>query len=517
MAAPHRPLGLPNILASLAAWVVLSSTWCSAFAQEPDPAEPAAPGPPAPARVAPETLAPAASCIEAGCHDDLTVGVSVHPAAKAGECEICHEADGDKHAFELPFEGTDLCFACHDDVTDKEFLHDPLELELDGCMFCHDPHVGKADFLLKTSSVEKACLKCHDDVSEGAPLHTAEKTDSCVSCHDPHSADHEKFLRAAPPDVCYTCHDTVQASVEEAEVVHGPMALGCGACHDPHTTRAGGGLKKVGADVCTQCHDHFLPTVADMAEHHSLLLEGEGCLQCHDPHGAEEDLLLKDTSVELCLSCHNKDITRADGSVVARMQDMKTEGAALHGPLKDGQCTGCHMPHGNDSPGFLQAAYPGKFYAPYSEAAYALCFQCHDEAVAARRRTTEDTEFRNGDLNLHHVHVNKAQKGRTCRACHVAHASTADHFLAKEVPFGQWSLPVGFTATENGGTCASGCHQPKSYDRVAPVAYKVPAPDAGRADAEPEPAPAPPEPDEPAAEAPPGEAADEAETPAAAE
>jgi hypothetical protein len=33
---------------------------------------------------------------------------------------------------------------------------------------------------------------------------------------------------------------------------------------------------------------------------------------------------------------------------------------------------------------------------------------------------------------------------------------------------------VGFTKTETGGTCKSGCHLPKGYDRNNPVDYSAP-------------------------------------------
>jgi hypothetical protein len=62
------------------------------------------------------------------------------------------------------------------------------------------------------------------------------------------------------------------------------------------------------------------------------------------------------------------------------------------------------------------------------------------------------------------------------------HASKSPHLLAQEVPFGQWQLPIGFHATENGGTCASGCHRVYRYDREEPV-VNVPATDSAASDA----------------------------------
>ena len=68
----------------------------------------------------------------------------------------------------------------------------------------------------------------------------------------------------------------------------------------------------------------------------------------------------------------------------------------------------------------LRRPFPERFYASFDIASYGLCFECHEEALVTEERTTELTNFRNGDLNLHFRHVNQ-EKGRTCRACHDVH------------------------------------------------------------------------------------------------
>jgi predicted CXXCH cytochrome family protein len=94
---------------------------------------------------------------------------------------------------------------------------------------------------------------------------------------------------------------------------------------------------------------------------------------------------------------------------------------------------------------------------------------CHEKDLAAEEWTTTMTGFRNGEQNLHYVHVHKAVKGRTCRACHDAHATNNPRHIRDSVPFGNWSLPVGYTKTETGGQCLPGCHQMFRYDRKNPV------------------------------------------------
>jgi hypothetical protein len=111
------------------------------------------------------------------------------------------------------------------------------------------------------------------------------------------------------------------------------------------------------------------------------------------------------------------------------------------------------------------------FYSPFSTDKYALCFSCHPESLVLTERTSELTDFRNGDLNLHYVHVNKERQGRTCRACHATHASDLPKHIRESVPYGVWNLPIRYEKTETGGGCRPGCHQPFTYDRKAPVTY----------------------------------------------
>jgi len=65
--------------------------------------------------------------------------------------------------------------------------------------------------------------------------------------------------------------------------------------------------------------------------------------------------------------------------------------------------------------------------------------------------------------------VNKDTKGRTCRACHKTHASNLPKHMAEKVPFGGWEIPINFKKTGTVGSCAPGCHKPRSYDPVNPL------------------------------------------------
>ena len=100
--------------------------------------------------------------------------------------------------------------------------------------------------------------------------------------------------------------------------------------------------------------------------------------------------------------------------------------------------------------------------------------QLPSKALSLVDKTQDLTDFRNGDLNLHFMHVNKDPRGRTCRACHETHASNLPKHIREKVPYGSWVLPIQFTKTDTGGSCLPGCHIAKGYDRKTPVDYSIP-------------------------------------------
>jgi predicted CXXCH cytochrome family protein len=145
----------------------------------------------------------------------------------------------------------------------------------------------------------------------------------------------------------------------------------------------------------------------------------------------------------------------------------------LHGPVAEGDCVACHNPHATDYAKHLVNYFPDEFYFSYKIEYYAMCFGCHNKEVATEEFTETLTDFRNGELNLHFMHVNR-EKGRSCKACHEMHAGNQEKHIAREVPYGKinWMLPIKYTKTETGGTCEVGCHKIKNYDRKNPVKYE---------------------------------------------
>ncbi len=329
------------------------------------------------------------------------------------DCTICHEQVSKEHPqgaedFRLVASGAALCYLCHDNMITEARFHEPVKMGR--CTYCHDVH-GSANEYLLVKPVNKLCLKCHTSKRplEGMEnLHPVLVSDGCTACHSPHSAKYKELLPVEGADFCGACHASVRHLTKTAKVKHGAMDGGCIACHDPH----GNGNRR----MLTAPEQSF-------------------CVSCHEDIGA----LLK----------------------VAKSQ---------HQPVAEGVCWSCHNPHGSDYYRILKARYPGPFYTGYSEDEYQLCFICHDSRTFLYERTSELTNFRNGDRNLHFLHVNKSSKGRVCKTCHGVHGADQKKLVKSKIPgFGRWDIPIYLQENAVGTTCTVGCHKPKTYHPVQPV------------------------------------------------
>lgn len=308
--------------------------------------------------------------------------------------------------------------------------HDPFDpSDPSSCATCHEATSdGTRGGVSDTSSA--LCLTCHDDparaAGEGAHVHNA-ASGRCVDCHNAHNATESSLLLAPPAELCVRCHSDVQRAMKSA-VPHGALA---------------------GAASCTTCHA---------------------------AHASREPRLLRQDTRALCTTCHASDALVDHRGKTLVDVGARTRAAHVHAPIETEGCTACHAPHGGDRFRMLKENFPSSFYAPYTRESYALCFQCHEESLVEARVTTTATEFRDGDQNLHAVHVDAGERGRTCRACHDVHGATEPHLLQESVPFGShgWRLPLNWRESEHGGSCAKTCHMVKSYDRTRPTSTNPP-------------------------------------------
>ncbi|HEY4799102.1 MAG TPA: cytochrome c3 family protein, partial [Bacteroidia bacterium] len=257
---------------------------------------------------------------------------------------------------------------------------------------------------------------CHDQKSIlKEQIHTPLKDGDCFSCHDVHSSKGEHLLSAPVPGVCFSCHTDLQKNVESATVKHGAIT------------------------------------------------EKKACINCHSPHSSTEKKNLLKPQPDVCFDCHDKAIKAGD-RVIPNMKELITKSKFVHGAIENNGCSVCHNPHGSSAKFMLNNKFPSDNYSTADKQNYALCLKCHESALFEEATTTEATGFRNGDKNLHYLHVNK-EKGRTCINCHNVHASNSLFLIASKVKFGQWEMPIKYTKLPKGGTCAPGCHGEKTYTR----------------------------------------------------
>ncbi len=410
------------------------------------------------------------SCVTADCHNNYQNQPNVHGPVALGDCDSCHKSvDPQQHTYALVRQGRDLCEYCHLDQTSKQHVHDPLTTG--DCQQCHDPHAGPNPQLLKAPTVAELCRKCHATGMDTEYVHGPVAVGQCTICHDPHSSDANDLLVKQPADLCLSCHVVTKEELSGFEFVHKPATDNCVGCHSPHGADNDKMLRDKAPHLCFTCHDDIKNIVDNAKVPHRIVLEGESCTACHTPHASSVQNLLKAAPMDLCLKCHSEPIMKDGKQIVASFAAEVDHKKYLHGPVADKNCQGCHMTHGSQHFRLLKEEYPAKFYAPFKEENYALCFSCHPDTLVLDERTEELTNFRNGDLNLHYVHVNKERRGRTCRACHATHASDLEKHIRHSVPYGAWELPIQFHKTDDGGGCAPGCHVPLEYNRVNPVAY----------------------------------------------
>jgi predicted CXXCH cytochrome family protein len=362
-----------------------------------------------------------------------------------------------------PFAGKE-CSDCHKRVISSKV--NCLLAKEDLCEFCHQvPAEGGPARLVETP--EPLCFKCHkEDQFKGNFIHGPFDSGACTTCHDPHGGEVPGMLKITGPEMCLECHTDRSARLSNARFRHKANLTGCTDCHSPHRSDQRYMLTSALPGLCGKCHEKTVRDLQTAAVRHSPVTEEHACMNCHDAHAAQENGLLLADGLDTCLKCHDKTVkTKDEKQEFADMKRLLAANPYPHGPIQNRDCSGCHDAHGSPYFRLLTNQYPQGFYAPFFISNYDLCFRCHDPALATEENATSATEFRDGDRNLHFVHVNKTSHGRTCRSCHEVHASANPKHIAAIVPFGNWELPVKYEKTENGGSCAPGCHALQKYNR----------------------------------------------------
>ncbi len=406
-------------------------------------------------------------CTTSGCHADILKHKVMHAPTAQLKCLDCHDYQSvDDHIFTLTKPTTQLCESCHT-IKLNQVVHTPV-MKGD-CMGCHDPHGSDHKLILKKDPTKGLCQSCHNnDYMDKKFVHGPVAVGACIVCHQPHSSNQKNLLIDEPSKLCLSCHDEFDQKKKGIWMTHKPMEDGCTKCHDPHASDHPHQLHEAVPKLCFNCHKDIDELAKKSKVRHGPIDEEGGCVQCHSPHFSSLKYLQKKVQPDLCLKCHDKEMKSTDGRTLQNMAALLKDNPDWHGPIKTGSCVACHQPHAGNRMNMLFKAYPPEFYAPFSIDRYALCFSCHLPDMVTEKNGIGLSKFRNGDKNLHFVHVNQ-EKGRTCRACHEVHASKRPDHIRESVPYGNsgWMLDIGFKKLKDGGSCAPGCHKPRSYDRNA--------------------------------------------------
>ncbi len=403
------------------------------------------------------------TCID--CHKTILEGQTIHPPAEEA-CDYCHEETGNKHpgdsgrGFKLTDDIPGLCFMCHEEASEK-YVH--AAFEGGECMMCHSPHSSQYEHLLLANPVSSLCFECHDEeIALHKNKHKPVSDGNCVSCHNPHQSKNRLLLQKPMPALCFSCHDKEKQEMNEKNI-HPPFEDDCRNCHMVHGSKEKNLLDFKTQDLCFECHDDVNEAMKTQPVVHGALTAKNTCVGCHSPHASNQDMFLIKENVDLCLSCHYRTYTNNERKLSNIKKKVK-KGKSVHAAIELNGCSGCHSPHTSVYPYLLVDVFPSGTYTSANPDNFAICFTCHDPELIELKTTTTATNFRNGNHNLHNLHIN-GEKARNCIDCHDMHGSENEHLISKQVMFGSWRMPITYIATETGGSCLTGCHSKKVYNR----------------------------------------------------
>ena len=172
----------------------------------------------------------AATCLK--CHagaQDLHDWKRGDHALASVACTDCHKVHGGAGEHLLAKTTPSLCYGCHLEIKAKFALleHHKVNEGVVSCVDCHRPHGKSTPPLMRGSTGQRDCLRCHGDI-EGPFVfeHAGLVTEGCVRCHDPHgSVNRHLLIRQQVAQLCYECHTVTPPTHLQ------PSFRDCTRCH----------------------------------------------------------------------------------------------------------------------------------------------------------------------------------------------------------------------------------------------------------------------------------------------
>lgn len=218
------------------------------------------------------------------CHNDVAQGGMYHDAEKIEGCTYCHEPHSSDTASFLSAKSPDLCYSCHSDlkdtITQAAMVHGPVSMGCDTCHHAHQKLAGKG--LAKT--VPDLCVDCHEDFepnieSMSTRHHLLLEGTKCAHCHDPHAGKAEYLLLGNSQSLCLNCHakrvksadGRIIANLKEVLAkdvhLHGPGSEHIQAAKNADTAAPWEKkINKTPQNTCTKCHNPHLNQKARVAK-----------------------------------------------------------------------------------------------------------------------------------------------------------------------------------------------------------------------------------------------------------
>ncbi|MGD0275662.1 MAG: DmsE family decaheme c-type cytochrome, partial [Syntrophales bacterium] len=156
-----------------------------------------------------DAAAKSAKCLN--CHADSRSlshwDISIHKSADVA-CSGCHSVHSGKK-MDLKASQPDLCISCHRElrIQISKQSHHPIREGKVKCTDCHDQHGSFGNKMVKASSINELCYKCHAEMRGPFLREHPPVAENCSTCHTVHGSNHGKLLTNRVPQLCQSCHD----------------------------------------------------------------------------------------------------------------------------------------------------------------------------------------------------------------------------------------------------------------------------------------------------------------------